>query len=128
MIEQLQKRSYDRFLLWKRVTYWLNTPDFQRSYMNVSRTDNKVALKHLDRLVESGDLLGLRDWTTRHTDLDNLSYRQLRERAKLENVYNYSRLSKSELLEKLHERQDRANQADAEGTGKPIESRLHKND
>jgi hypothetical protein len=97
----MQKRAYDRFLMWKRMHYWLNTSDFKRAYMNVSRDKDEKALAVLDRLVESGDLASLRSWTTKYTQTSQLSYRQLRERAKLENVYNYSRLTKDQLIKAL---------------------------
>lgn len=102
-MKQLERKAWDRFLLWKRIHYWLATPDFQSAYMNVSRDNLYPALKALDYIIENGDLPELRNWTLCYTKTKDLSFRQLRERARLNNIFNYSRISKSDLLQALGE-------------------------
>lgn len=61
----------------------------------------------LDGILKSMNIDALRRWIKRTIpeELDHMSYRQLRDKAKLLNIYRWSRLSKDDLLEELKERE-----------------------
>lgn len=78
---------------------YASTDEFEEVFFSV-----KADIRNqVDAIFDSADLDKLRAWVkaNRKQSLETLSYRELRERAKNQNIFFWSRLSKDELVEAL---------------------------
>lgn len=98
-LEELLVKFHEKMLVYRAIDAYIVTDRFERAY-------EKAGAHHRAELLvilKSENLDALKTWvyTRLIGPLDEQSYRELRERAKQQNVSRWSRLSKDELLEEL---------------------------
>lgn len=94
-VKNLRASAYRTFLRAKRILYHLDSKDFQIAW------ENTVDRSAAEKLIKAQDEAGLKTWIESHLPLADLSLRKLRKRAQVEQVPNYSRLSRNQLLTAL---------------------------
>lgn len=98
-VQSIRENYHARFLNIRAFDVILQSAKFAEAYNNASE-DEKSKLKDIIELNRTGYL---RDWVNRNRpeELDNLSYRELRDLCKTNHIYRWSRLDRDQMVEAL---------------------------
>jgi len=98
--EQIHKK----ILIMRSMETIINSPRFARLW----KDSNMEQLMTVRLAVRSYDKFKLQKWVRQHPSLDvsELPVKRLREIAQEHNIYNYSRLSKLELIRAIDKKED----------------------
>lgn len=96
---RLQDKFHQRLLKFRSFNRILKSTDFEIAYENAVYDDKC----ELNEILERAEPKELKSWISKLTqsELETLSYRELRRRAQMANVHRWSRLSKEELIDEL---------------------------
>jgi hypothetical protein len=98
-VASIRENYHARFLNVRAFDVILQSPKFKEAYDNAPE-DEKSKLKDI---IEQNRTGYLRDWVTKNRpeELENLSYRELRELCKENHIYRWSRLDRDQMVEAL---------------------------
>jgi hypothetical protein len=92
----IKRNAHEKILKLKRLEYILETQLFEHLW-NLIQTNEKE-LNAVKTLVLFHDVDGIQNWMENKIGLESLSLDKLKHKAKLLRIFNWSRLTKSELI------------------------------
>jgi len=96
-LPEIREYIHKLALTMRSMSEYANTPNFIEAH---NRADAKVRTE-LETTLTGIKIPDLRDWNKPTIELYTASMADLRQEARLRQIYNYSRLSKSELIRAL---------------------------